>query len=623
MMTARRLALRSLLLATALLLVTGAPAGAHSFLVSTTPGQGERLRTSPDAVVLDFSEAVDAATMKLGMRDAHDRPVNVTPPELVAGALSIRSSLPPLHDGIYVVSWQAFSDVDGHGSFGEHSFAVGDVNGRSLPATTSSSSGRWWGTVASWLFFAGFAGAAGSLVVQLLMVDRAHWERTAVRVGMAVALAGAVLSWAERTVAETSSGVVLAAVTAALVAVATSAHTALRRPAIPLALLVAAAVSWSGRSHAASVAGLAGAAVDSVHLVAGGIWVGALVAVVARLRSSSLRGDRARALLWRYSRLALGLVVVVAGAGVVSAFQLVPTWGEVWSTGYGRVLVAKTVLFGVGLILAAVGRWGGIPGGRLVRLRRSTTTEGAVVAAVLVLAGLLANISPPAPASAVEALLGPPPLEGPVARDAGLAGQLNVEVASDGRRIDVRVFSPSGPLPGTEVSAAVTEAGGVDADLLPRRCGPGCFTQELALAAGITEVRLTASAPGWTGGTYNASLAWPPGAVATDRLDEVLATMRAVPNLVVLESVDSGPGSVVDEQRIELSGADFVATEPYAGGNVTDVHLLPGHPERLALYVPGSQIFVVLALDDAGRMATSRLISPGHDIRRRFSYPNP
>jgi methionine-rich copper-binding protein CopC len=272
MMTARRLALRSLLLATALLLVTGAPAGAHSFLVSTTPGQGERLRTSPDAVVLDFSEAVDAATMKLGMRDAHDRPVNVTPPELIAGALSIRSSLPPLHDGIYVVSWQAFSDVDGHGSFGEHSFAFGDVNGSSLPATTSSSSGRWWGTVASWLFFAGFAGAAGPLVVQLLAVDPAHWERTAVRAGMAVALAGAVLSWAERTVAETSSGIVLAAVTAALVAVATSAHTALRRPTIPLALLVAAAVSWSGRSHAASVAGLGGAVVDSVHLVAGGIW---------------------------------------------------------------------------------------------------------------------------------------------------------------------------------------------------------------------------------------------------------------------------------------------------------------------------------------------------------------
>lgn len=70
-------------------------------------------------------------------------------------------------------------------------------------------------------------------------------------------------------------------------------------------------------------------------------------------------------------------------------------------------------------------------------------------------------------------------------------------------------------------------------------------------------------------------------------------------------------------------GADFIDVEPYAGGNVTDVRTLPGQPERLALYVSGSQIFVVLALDDAGRMTTSRLISPGHEIRRRFSYPSP
>lgn len=100
-------------------------------------------------------------------------------------------------------------------------------------------------------------------------------------------------------------------------------------------------------------------------------------------------------------------------------------------------------------------------------------------------------------------------------------------------------------------------------------------------------MRLAASAPGWTGGTYDGSLVWPPGPVAGDRLDDVLATMRAVPTLDVLETVDSGPGSVVDERRIELSGADFIAAEPYAGGNVREVRALPGQSERLALYIPG------------------------------------
>lgn len=64
------------------------------------------------------------------------------------------------------------------------------------------------------------------------------------------------------------------------------------------------------------------------------------------------------------------------------------------------------------------------------------------------------------------------------------------------------------------------------------------------------------------------------------------------------------------------------AVEPYAGGNGSEVRTLTGKPDRLALYIPGSQIFAVLVLDDAGRMTSSRLISPGHDIRRRFSYPD-
>ena len=610
------------LLVGGLLLIAATPAGAHSFLVSTTPGQGERLGGSPESLVLEFSEIVDATTVELNVRDARNRPVATAPFELAAGGLSVRSSLPALDDGIYVVSWQAFSDVDGHGTFGEHSFGVGDV-GDALPsASTSSSSGRW-GTVASWLFFVGFAAAAGSLAVQLLAAAPEGWDRVAVRAGLVAALAGAVLSWADRIADDTTNGLVFATTSAASVAAAMSAHAFSRRHAIPLGLLMAAAVSWSARSHAASIAGLAGATVDALHLVAGGIWVGALVAVAVRLWRARSSGEAVIAVVRRYSRLALGLVVVLASAGTVSAFQLVPTWDDVWTTGYGRLLVAKVGLFAAALVLAAIGRWGGLRSRRLWLLRRSMSAEGAVAVAVLVVAGLLANIAPPAPASAAEALLGPPPLEGALARDAGLAGQLNVEVQSDGYRVDLKVFSPSGPVAGTEVAVTMTAPGGEESDLLPRPCGAGCYTQELALAAGATTLRVTASAPGWTGGTYQASLAWPPGPVAAERLDQVLETMRAIPSLELFETVDSGPGSRVAEQRIELSGADFIAAEPYAGGNVSDVRRLPGPPERLALYVPGSQIFAVLVLDEHGRVGSSRLISPGHDISRRFSYPAP
>lgn len=58
---------------------------------------------------------VDPTTVELTVCDARDRAVDAAALELVPGALSIRSSLPSLDDGIYVVSWQAFSDLNGHG----------------------------------------------------------------------------------------------------------------------------------------------------------------------------------------------------------------------------------------------------------------------------------------------------------------------------------------------------------------------------------------------------------------------------------------------------------------------------------------------------------------------------
>ncbi len=45
-MTTKLLACRLVLVAAALLLIFEAPAGANAFLVSTTPGQGERLSGS-------------------------------------------------------------------------------------------------------------------------------------------------------------------------------------------------------------------------------------------------------------------------------------------------------------------------------------------------------------------------------------------------------------------------------------------------------------------------------------------------------------------------------------------------------------------------------------------------
>jgi hypothetical protein len=247
------------------------------------------------------------------------------------------------------------------------------------------------------------------------------------------------------------------------------------------------------------------------------------------------------------------------------------------------------------------------------------TSELSLVVVAVLLAGLLANGAPPLPAASAEELLGPPPLQGDVIRDAGLAGQLNVEVASDGRRLDVDVYGPSGPIGRTEVGVALQRPHGTRVDLVPRPCGTGCFTQAIDLSDGTTTVRVSASAPDWTGGYYEAHLSWPPGPLAAERLAALVHRMRQVPELTVVETTTSGPGSTATPARVTLSGERFIVGEPYAGANIDDVRLTGEN--ALTLWLPGDQIFATLGLDDAGRLAEARLVTPGHEIRRTFSYP--
>lgn len=592
------------------------PASAHSFLVSTSPGQGERLSSRPDAVVLEFSERPDPATAVLELQRANGDVVDIAGLQVPAAGVGMSAEVPDgLDDGIYVVSWQAFSAIDGHGTFGEFSFAVGVVDAE-LPAPVASSTSSWWDTGASLLFFAGLALAAGPLLMAL--VDGARQPRAAVRAGLVAALLGAGVGWLD-VLGGSIGGVVPAALALGLVAVAISLDAATRRPAPPLVVLLGAAGAWSAQSHASSLQGVVGWALDLVHLVAGAAWVGALGVVVARGWMARRDGAPWLPVVRRYAAVALLLVVGLATAGTVSAMLLVPTWQDLWETWYGQLLIVKIILFVGAAVLALVSR-------RALRqrhptmLRRTTRAEVALLVVALAVAALVANTTPPAPAVAAEALLGPAPLREPIARDAGLGGQLNVDVASDGSRLDVRVFSPSGPVPGTDIDLALQQPDGTSVDVLPRPCGAGCFTQDLDLREGSTTVAVGVEAPGWTGGRFEGTLLWPPGPAAPQRLRDVIAATRSAERVVVAETVDSGPGSVVNELVFEMSGDALIDAEPYAAGNVDQVRLLPGVPERLSLYVPGSQIYGVLTLDEQGRMVESLLVSPGHEIGRRFRY---
>ena len=139
------------------------------------------------------------------------------------------------------------------------------------------------------------------------------------------------------------------------------------------------------------------------HGIGAGVWVGALAALVAIATGLVERpaGHRRIAeLVGRFSPRAVVAVGVTAVSGVVTAVFYLVALGELWTTGYGRVLLLKVVLF---LATGAVGacnwrillpRLGNEPGTRA--LLRSARLELTLATGVLLVTAILVHLAMPA-----------------------------------------------------------------------------------------------------------------------------------------------------------------------------------------------------------------------------------
>ena len=130
------------------------------------------------------------------------------------------------------------------------------------------------------------------------------------------------------------------------------------------ALLAAAALGLiAAAGHAAAVEPGTAAAIlaDVAHLLATGVWLGALPALALLLAAAS-REDGADARPYavlaarRFSRWALVLVLALIGSGIVNALGEIGTIAGLLGTTHGRLLLAKLALFVPLLILARVNR---------------------------------------------------------------------------------------------------------------------------------------------------------------------------------------------------------------------------------------------------------------------------
>lgn len=258
------------------LLSAPAPAQAHSFLVSTSPAQGQRLSQAPDSLLLEFSEKVDLASTELRLLSPDGSLVAELRPELSADGLGTRAPVDTLEEGVYVVSWQAQSAVDGHGSSGEYAFSTGPVSATgALPGATQSEPVDKASLISSWLFGFGLAGALGALALRAIGVSHLLNSRAVIRTGLLFGLAGlATAAWSD------GSRPAMLAVAAQLLFLPLVLVGAGRSWKLATGSTMVAAGAWASRSHGAAQ-GLVGWAIDYLHLVVGAAWAGSLGLVLA------------------------------------------------------------------------------------------------------------------------------------------------------------------------------------------------------------------------------------------------------------------------------------------------------------------------------------------------------
>jgi putative copper export protein len=162
----------------------------------------------------------------------------------------------------------------------------------------------------------------------------------------------------------------------------------------------AAMLADVGTSHIASSAAAHPEHVETfvhwLHVLAVGTWVGGLAALLVCL--PALAGDAVRSAVRRFSTSAGIGIGLVAVTGVIRAVQELGPLGNLVSTDFGRLLVAKSVLLVALAGLGAGQRLVGVPAAprRLGPLRRIGSVELAIGAVVILLAAALVNVPPPA-----------------------------------------------------------------------------------------------------------------------------------------------------------------------------------------------------------------------------------
>ncbi len=109
--------------------------------------------------------------------------------------------------------------------------------------------------------------------------------------------------------------------------------------------------------HAGAIGGRAGTGIvasEALHLLAAGLWLGALLPLWLSLGKLAPRAGAA--VCERFSPVGLGCVLVIAGTGLVQGIELIGGLPGLVGTHYGQIALMKIALFLLALVFAALNR---------------------------------------------------------------------------------------------------------------------------------------------------------------------------------------------------------------------------------------------------------------------------
>jgi copper transport protein len=493
-------ALVILLTLPALMFVSARPVEAHSTVIASRPAPGERLSSSPGVVTIVFSEPINASLSRgyVSAPDGQRFEGEASSPT----AIDIQETTNAI--GVYVVDWTTVSSVDGHVLHGSFEFGVGVSPGAPGEQNLASPqpSDLFIAAIRALEYLALFI-AMGMIVLLELAgrVPPVEWVRTRLRtrlwipLGVALAAGIAVVSGDAANAAGSLSAPALFAYlgnglpgfarTTHLMAEAIALLFAVGffgpRLVLPPLVIALGALAASGHA-AASQPWLLAISVDSLHLLAAGVWVGGILGLATLQPPGGWRGDEGRKLLRRFSWVALPAFAISVLMGVVRATEELSNVSDLVSSTYGRVLDVKVLLIAAMLPLSLIA-WR--------RRRPWPRAEASIAVAVIAATALLSSFPlPPARAAQADAATAssPPNAALPEPTDLTLAGRTLLTLVG----LTIRPAMPGpntlwlylSPIPGGSARNVIVTATLQSRPLPLIVCGFDCRSAQAELSGG-------------------------------------------------------------------------------------------------------------------------------------------